>query len=1590
MATPSGAVAWGWNEDGQLGNGSAGGSNPFPEPVDSVGEIRAVAEGGGFSLALLSNGTVEAWGDNTYGQLGNGTTTSSVSPVTVSGLTGVTAISAGGYHALALLSNGTVEAWGANEYGQLGSGNTTSSDVPAAVSELGGVTAVSGGHFHSLALLSNGTVKAWGRNELGELGNGGGGESSESSVPVAVSGLTGVKAISAGDSHSMALLTNGTVMDWGSNQTGQLGTGTTTGPEHCPWFGGQYPCAKKPVAVTGLTGVSAISDATSSSVLLSTGAVKDWGGNGYGQLGDGTSAGPEKCSARESGEVTFACSTVPVAVSGLTSGAAAISRGDLYAGALMSNGTVKTWGINERGELGAGTRTGPETCSASACSKTPVEVAGLSGVAGISTGALGEGFLAYGAEFAVGVPPPPIAAEEGFGEGNPADPQLVRACAGKPVSCASGNESQTQTDLTVRGRGIPLTFSRTYNAQATVNQSTPGTLGYGWTSTFSDHLVVNSEAGTDTVVQANGSTAVFKSTGLTGEQTAPVWAQAKLSLNTDGTYLYTLPDQQSLHFDASGRLLSEADRNGNTTTMSRNGEGRLESVTDAAGRKLTFAYNAEGEIESAQDPMGHTVKYTYEGGNLASVTLPGEASPRWQLKYDGSHRLTALIDGRGGVTTNEYDSSNRVIKQKDPLEHILRFEYAAASTKMTNEATGAVTEETFTSGGEPTEIVRGAGSSVASSEAFVYTASGAPERVWNGNGRATQYGYDSAGNRTKVIDADGNETKWAYNSTHDVISTTTPKGETTTIKRDGHGNAETVERPAPASKTQVTKFKYNSLGELEAITDPLERTWKYEYDTQGDRAAEVDPEGDKQTWTYNTDSQETASVSPRGNVSEGEPAKYATKTERDAQGRPLAIIDPLGHETKYSYDGNGNVETETDENGHTRTYTYDADNERTKIKAPNGTITETGYDGAGEVTRQLDGNKHETKYVRNTLEQVTEVIDPLNRKTNKAYDGAGNVKTVIDPAKRTITYSYDAANRLKELSYSESSTHAVKYEYDADGDRTSMTDGTGTSTNTFDQLDRLAETKDGHGDVTKYEYDIANQQTKIIYPSGKAVTRAFDKAGRLGSVTDWLEHTTKFAYSPDSQLAATTFPSGTSNVDKYTYNGADQMSEVVMTKAAETLGSLLYSRDNDGQVKTVTSKGLPGEEKPSYEYDANNRLSKGAGLAYEYDAANSPTNSGSSLNTFDSADELKTGTGVAYSYDELGERTKRTPTSGAAFTYGYDQAGDLTSVTRPKEGKAAELKDTYAYDGRRLRVSQTIGNTTAVLTWNVTAGMPLLLGDGANSYIYGPGDVPVEQISSGGTVLYLHHDQQGSTRLVTSATGANEAAFTYDPFGNTTGTNGTAKTPLGYDGQYTSADTGLIYLRARTYDPSTAQLLTIDPAASLTRAPYTYAGDNPINTADPTGLWAPKDAQNAIENSEAASEFCETAAEQREFRRDERAQTREEEEMGAEERAREGREANLKRLKEQVARENYKEQQELAREGSGWPDVVVKAAKAVGGCLVGGDVGMVGGGAVGAEVGGPAGALTGAGVGGVVGCVSGAVGAVAAPVNPLEPSEGGP
>lgn len=362
-------TAWGDNQYGQLGNGTFTGTK-LAAPVPGLTGVVALAAGWLHSVALRSDGTVWTWGRNRWGQLGIGSTQDQNLPVLVPRLNDVVAIGVGKGHSLAVGADGTVWAWGRNSQGQLGNHSQRDSTLPVRVWGLSEVTAVAAGGAYSLALKSDGTVWAWGANHHGQLGVG---SVTYTDLPFQVSGLSDVVALAAGLQHSLALKFDGTVWAWGMNHDGGLGIGTSLE-------------SGVPVQVPGLRHMAAISAGDEASLALKAdGTVWAWGWNAAGELGNGTNTG----------------SYVPVQVLGL-SRVAAISMSFVVAGhglALRTDGTVWAWGYNAKGQLGDGTTT---NCN------LPVLVSGLEGVIAIAAGGLHSlAVTAAGSTLAVDADAPP-------------------------------------------------------------------------------------------------------------------------------------------------------------------------------------------------------------------------------------------------------------------------------------------------------------------------------------------------------------------------------------------------------------------------------------------------------------------------------------------------------------------------------------------------------------------------------------------------------------------------------------------------------------------------------------------------------------------------------------------------------------------------------------------------------------------------------------------------------------------------------------------------------------------------------------------------------------------------------------------------------------------------------------------------------------------------------------------------------------------------------------------------------------------------------------------------------------------------------
>jgi len=328
LTTTGNVKCWGSNKYGQLGDGTTEAQKKPVTTVSGLSGVRAIAVGAYHSCALTTTGGVKCWGKNEYGQLGNGEFGKDKyknGPVPVSGLNGVREIVLGYSYSCALTTTGKVKCWGRNYYGQLGSGNDRDQPYPAESNYLSGVRALGAGTHHSCVVTKTGNVMCLGAGESGQFGDGTFTEWREKSEKVL--NLSGVRAVALGNYHSCALTTTGGVKCWGSNQYGQLGDGTTTGKKKGK---------NKPVKVD-LSSVRAIELGNHHSCALTTTDVMCWGENDVGQLGDNTSKQQNK----------------PVKVFGL-SGVSAIAVGAHHSCALTMTGGVKCWGYNFSGQLGNG------------------------------------------------------------------------------------------------------------------------------------------------------------------------------------------------------------------------------------------------------------------------------------------------------------------------------------------------------------------------------------------------------------------------------------------------------------------------------------------------------------------------------------------------------------------------------------------------------------------------------------------------------------------------------------------------------------------------------------------------------------------------------------------------------------------------------------------------------------------------------------------------------------------------------------------------------------------------------------------------------------------------------------------------------------------------------------------------------------------------------------------------------------------------------------------------------------------------------------------------------------------------------------
>jgi RHS repeat-associated protein len=1024
-------------------------------------------------------------------------------------------------------------------------------------------------------------------------------------------------------------------------------------------------------------------------------------------------------------------------------------------------------------------------------------------------------------------------------------------CMGDPVQSATGNFTHSAVDLRLPGIAVPFEFARSYNSLDTSN----GPLGRGWGHSYDIGLGIASNG--DVVFRGEHGQQLQYTKQADGSFAGTAGVRSELEKTADG-YKLTRTDQVAYRFSDAGEVTSIRDRNGQGLSFTHT-NGQLTGITDSAGGAVALSYDAAGKLSEIKLPDERKVTYGYTNGLLTSAT-----------------------DARGKITTYTYDSGQRLATEVDPNGHTVFANTYGTNGRVTQQIDALGNKTTFA--WDATKEIATATDARGKIWKDVYRDRVLVERI-DPLGNTTLYGYDDDYNlvsetdprgktTTSTYDARGNvvkqtapaplsyEQNWTYNARNDVTSATDGRGNATTFGYDAAGNLTSVTEPGNGGLGFTTEFGRDPAGTglLKSITDPRGKTTTFEHDAAGNLTRTTSPGGSIETMGYDGSGRLTSRVAARGNVEGANPDDYKTTYTYNSADQLTSVTDPLGHTWSFGYDDVGARTSRTDPKDHTTTWSYDAANRLTGVTAPDNATTSYGYDAIGNMTSRTDANNHTTTWTYDAANRLQSEISPTNDTYSYGYDKAGNLTQVIDANGNATTgdttdgmttYSYDALNRLTAINYSDQ-TPDVTFAYDGNGNRIEMTDGAGTETYGYDARNNLTDVTRGT-DVFSYTYDPAGNLDSRTYPGGRATTHTYNDDGELASATSDGQ-TTSYSYDPDGNLTRTELPVANGHLETRAYDRAGRLNELVSAKSGTTLWSGTYTHDEVGNPTAVQTSDGP----VNYTHDAQDRVTEVCYAAtctgpsdpfirYGYDAVGNRTSetrpSGTTTYDYDGADRLSSkttgGTTTSYSFDENGNQT-----AAGQRTFSYDLADRLKSTT------ADGTTETYTYDGdgKRLTASTGAGAAdTAKYLWDITHPNAQLAierdgnNDSLRGYTYGLDRIAMH---TGGNAFYYHHDAIGSVTNVTSASGAKQRSYSYEPFGSTRTSvqddPNAPVNPMRFAGEQLDTTTGLYHLRARQYDPATGRFLAADPLPEQAADPhnntYHYARNRPGVLGDPSGM----------------------------------------------------------------------------------------------------------------------------------------------------------
>jgi len=803
--------------------------------------------------------------------------------------------------------------------------------------------------------------------------------------------------------------------------------------------------------------------------------------------------------------------------------------------------------------------------------------------------------------------PPPSVVAGGGPSGGPGD---AGQKVSEPVDAATGFFYEEKMDLVLPAR-IPLVVRRTYRTGLT-NQG-PFGLGTSWPYDIFLQPPPNGSTQSLMLFTPGNRQDLFarQADGTFVNTTSPALRGALVTTSPSGRTL-RFKDGRLWQFDLNGRFISESDRNGNTVTISRDGQGRVTALTAPDGRQLLMSYTgANLRMDSLTDPLFRTVRYAYDSqGRLETVTDTAGGVTRYT--YDANHRILTITDPRGiTFLTNEYDQNGRVIRQTQADGGVWTFAY-----QLQGRAVAATT-------------------------------------VTDPRGNATIYRFNPAGYLVSQTDALGQTTTFQREpGTNLLLSTTDPLGRITRFAYDAQGNVASITDPAGNVRTFTYEPTFNRVT---SITDPLGNVTRFEYDAAGNLTAIVDPLAARTAVTYNASGEPTSSTDPLGNT---------TTFAYDAQGNLTTITDPLGNTTQRTYDAVSRLTAQTDPRAYATRFAYDPLNRLTQITDALLGLTRLAYDPNGNLLTVTDARGNSTSHTYDSMNRPASRIDPAGAPEVFEYDGVGNLRRHIDRKGQVATFNYDALNRRTEAAYFDGSTARVNY--DAGGRALAASDSAGTIINTYDSLDRVVAQSTDLGTVS-YHYDALGRRTRMDVPGQASAFYTYDTVSRLRTITQAPLNPVTINYDALGRRTLLTLPNGV--FAEYQYDAASRLTGLTYTQGATVLGTLTYTYDaasNRTQIGGTWGRtGLP-QPVASAMYDVANRQVAFGAQSLTYDLEGNLINDGATTYTWDARNRLVslTGPGMTstFQYDPLGRRTRKA-IDGSLTDFVYDGPNPIQELS---------------------------------------------------------------------------------------------------------------------------------------------------------------------------------------------------------------------------------------------------------------------------------------------------------------------------------------